>query len=596
MPVTYTKPARRPLQIFGLDPMLARTERRKLTVEITNELLVPGPQGSRIQVIDYDGATRTLFQPVDLDDPAVLMNDGLTPSESDPRFHQQMVYAVAMKTLENFEKALGRKLRFVKGKRLRIFPHAFEGANAYYDPAKVALLFGYFRADEENPGPNLPGQTVFTCLSHDIIAHETTHALVDRLRPHFTDATNLDVLAFHEGFSDIVAIFQHFSFREVLADSIQKTRSDLRSRTALVELASQFGYATGSGKALRDAVDEATGKFEDANEARSEANRAGNADPSQMTTLLEPHDRGSILVAAVFDAFFTVYQGRIRDLVRIATGGSGLLPAGDLHPDLVKRIAGEASKTAQHVLTMCIRAFEYLPPVDITFGDFLRAVVTADYEMVPEDEAGLRGAMIEAFRVRGIYPEDALSLAEDSLLWRSPDEELMLPFEPFEQRLAENARAFDRWGKTVTDGSASAMKKWAVLLVRWARNNAGVLSLHPDFEVSLLGFHTVFRVAPNGQLMVELVAQFSQQHPATKTDPDYGGVPFRGGTTVIAGAEGRVRYVIAKPMSEQRRENQKKYVTQLDATDAALAWCDDAFMAKRMRARTNFSALHRRLY
>jgi hypothetical protein len=582
MSVSYTKPARRPLQIFGLDPMLARTERRQLTLEITNEPLERGPQGSRIQVIDYDGATRTLYQPVDLDDPAVLMNDGLTPSESDPRFHQQMVYAVAMKTLENFEKALGRKLRFIRGKRLRIFPHAFEGANAYYDPAKVALLFGYFRADEDNPGPNLPGQTVFTCLSHDIIAHETAHALVDRLRPLFTDATNHDVPAFHEGFADIVAIFQHFSFREVLAETIQKTRSDLRTHTALVELASQFGYATGSGKALRDAVDGATG---------------GKPDPTQMATLFEPHDRGSILVAAVFDAFFKVYQRRIRDLVRIATGGSGVLPAGDLHPDLVNRIAGEASKTAQNILTMCIRSFEYLPPVDISFGDFLRALVTADYEMVPEDEVGLRASMIEAFRVRGIYPDDALSLAEDSLLWRAPEGELMLPFEPFEQRLAENARAFDRWGRTVVDdGSAAAMRRWAVLLVNWARNNAAALSLDPDYDVSLLGFHTVFRVAPNGQLMVELVAQYGQQDKATLDDPDYGGISFRGGTTVIAGAEGKVRYVISKPMTDKRRKDQKNYVTELDATDVALAWCDDRFMARRMRARTNFAALHRGRY
>jgi hypothetical protein len=582
MPVGDTRPARRPLQIFGLDPMLARTERRQLTLEITNEPLEKGPQGSRVQVIDYDGATRTLYQPVDLDDPSVLMNDGLTPSESDPRFHQQMVYAVAMKTLENFEKALGRKLRFVRGKRLRIFPHAFEGANAYYDPSKVALLFGYFRADEENPGPNLPGQTVFTCLSHDIIAHETAHALVDRLRPHFNDATNQDVLAFHEGFSDIVAIFQHFSFRQVLADTIQKTRTALSTQTALVQLASQFGYATGSGKALRDAVDGVTG---------------GKPDPTQMGTLLEPHDRGSILVAAVFDAFFKVYQRRIRDLVRIATGGSGVLPKGDLHPDLVNRIAGEASKTAQHILTMCIRSFEYLPPVDVTFGDFLRAIVTADYEMVPEDDAGLRGAMIEAFRVRGIYPEDALSLAEDSLLWRPPDEELLLPFEPFKQRLVENARAFDRWGRTVGDDStAKAMGDWAESLAIWARKNAAALSLDSRHDIAVIGFHTVFRVAPNGQLMVELVAQFGQQDKATLKDVDYGGVPFRGGTTVIAGAEGKVRYVIAKPMTDARRESQKAYVTQLDARDVALAWGDDRREARRMKARTNFAALHRGLY
>jgi len=56
------------------------------------------------------------------------------------------------------------------------FRIAMQEANAYYDPLLRALLFGYFPASETDPGNNLPGQTIFTCLSHDIVAHETTHA------------------------------------------------------------------------------------------------------------------------------------------------------------------------------------------------------------------------------------------------------------------------------------------------------------------------------------------------------------------------------------------------------------------------------------
>src|SRR5262245_7758335 len=44
-------------------------------------------------------------------------------------------------------------------------------------------------------GSNLPGGCIFTCLYHDIIAHEVTHAIVHRLRPHFLEATNEDVRA-----------------------------------------------------------------------------------------------------------------------------------------------------------------------------------------------------------------------------------------------------------------------------------------------------------------------------------------------------------------------------------------------------------------
>ena len=84
-------------------------------------------------------------------------------------------------------------------------------------------------------------------------------------------------------------------------------------------------------------------------------------DPSPYPTVTEPHDRGALLVAALFTAFLTIYEDRIGDLMRIATGGTGVLPDGDLHPDLVDRLADEAAKAARHMLTMCIRALDYLP-------------------------------------------------------------------------------------------------------------------------------------------------------------------------------------------------------------------------------------------
>src|SRR6516165_9553398 len=65
---------------------------------------------------------------------------------------------------------------------------------------------------------------------------------------------------------------------------------------------------------------------------------------------------------------------------------------------------------------MCIRAFDYLPPADVTFGAFLRALVTADWELNPLDEVGLRAAVIEACRRRGIFAVEAGSLAVGALL------------------------------------------------------------------------------------------------------------------------------------------------------------------------------------
>jgi hypothetical protein len=575
-------PARRPLKIYAFDPMLGRMPLNRITIDVKNEPLRRGPAGSRIVVVDYDGANGCFYEPVDLDDPAILMQRGLDPSESDPRFHQQMVYAVAMRVLENFERALGRKITF-RGRVLRIFPHAFEGRNAFFDPGLNALLFGYFKADRDRPGPNLPGQPVFSCLSHDIIAHEMTHALVHRLREHFFERTNHDVGAFHEGFSDIVAIFQHFSFPEILRDRIQRTRGDLRKSDAFVDLAVEFGYTTGKGGALRTAIQE--------------------PDPRRYRTVLEAHERGSILVAAVFDAFFTTYQRRIADLVRIATGGTGQLPAGDMHPDLVNRIANEATLTAQSILTMCIRSFEYLPPVDITFGDFLRALVTADFELSPMDEHGQRQAMIEAFRARGIYPDHVSSLSEESLLLPRAELPPLSSELIGHLALAEYVYSGVRPATREAEGSETLPTEVAKHLRGYAAANAAALGLDKSRSggIHVQGFHPAFRVNSYGTLVMELVAQFTQVAEAGAAD--LGGMQPRAGTTLIAGPDGTVRYMIAKPLpgagvaaafqqeAQDRAGRQAAFVADSDLADPHLPWAAASYLKNRI-GRLNLSSMH----
>src|SRR5690242_10318336 len=103
--------------------MAARGRVSEVTIEVGNEPLGLGPSGSRVQVVDYDGTRDCFYEPVNLDDPAILMQAGLDPSEADPRFHQQMVYAVTLKVLENFDRALGRTITF-RGKPLLLLPHA----------------------------------------------------------------------------------------------------------------------------------------------------------------------------------------------------------------------------------------------------------------------------------------------------------------------------------------------------------------------------------------------------------------------------------------------------------------------------------------
>ncbi len=425
-------PPYRQVRHFAFDPSLSRRIETHGINEVVANLpwdsdLQIGPVDDYLEVVDYDPASQVFYAPIDLNDPLILAQDGLPPSVGSPQFHQQMVYAVARTTIDHFEKALGRKALWAPHRNLnapgnkqteyvehlRIYPHALREANAYYSPARKALLFGYFPAEAAGQSDNYPGEIVFGCLSHDIVAHETTHALLDGIHARFIEPSNEDVLAFHEAFADIVALFQHFTYPEVLRNQIARTRGDLKSENLLGELAYQFGQAIGNRGALRSAIgkiDDKTGKW-----------IAEKPDPDKIRTMVEPHDRGSILVAAVFDAFNMIYKTRIASVISVATGGTGILPAGELHPDLVDSLAAEAAKTAGHILQICIRALDYCPPVDINFGDYLRALITADYDLVADDRHNYRLAFIQAFRQREIYPNDVRNMSVESLLWDPPD-------------------------------------------------------------------------------------------------------------------------------------------------------------------------------
>ena len=269
MPSTFGKmpipsPPNRRLRVFAFDPGLSQqlqtADINELTLRLPwDDTLEPGPVDDYLEVVDVDPASNLCYPPVDLNDPDLLAQDGLPPSEGDPRFHQQMVYAVARTTIQHFEEALGRRAlwsprlyqteqgalkdEFVR--RLRIYPHALREANAYYSPEKKALLFGYFPAADVDPSKILPGGLVFTCLSHDIIAHETTHALLDGMHRRFIEQSNIDVLALHEAFADIVALFQHFSHPEVLRHEIAGTGGHLEQQNLLAQLAWQFGQSIG---------------------------------------------------------------------------------------------------------------------------------------------------------------------------------------------------------------------------------------------------------------------------------------------------------------------------------------------------------------
>jgi hypothetical protein len=515
-------PLRRPLRIYVMDPGASRRDGSIATIDVPFEQLKAGPAGRLFLVDPMDYAARQAYQPADLDSPHALLRQGYDPSPSDPRFHQQMAYAVCANVYCAFRRALGRDiawgfLRIEDAGRLYLRPHAFQGANACYDKVEGTLNFGY--------APISGGGYVFTALSHDVVAHEVTHAILDGLRSNFEVPSGADTAAFHEAFSDLVALFQRLSYPELVREALRGARGLPEQAAAITELARHVGQSDGKG--LRTAL--GTAMYDES---------------------LEAHELGEILLSAVFEAFAVVYRRKSARFMRLATQGSGILPPGELQPDLLEVLTKTCSRLAEQFLTMLIRAIDYCPPVDLRFGEYLRALITADHELVPDDGWDYRSALISAFAARGIYPRHVVSLTEDSLLWRPP-----LGHHSPLRALSFAELQFE--GDPACAASPDELMRQARVIGEYVSRPAhaaefGLLSGPVDGVVPDLprvdSIRSARRTGPDGQLLFDLVAEITQHCRVLASDgrPEFS---IWGGSTVILGPDGEIRYIISKSVT-----------------------------------------------
>jgi hypothetical protein len=478
----------RKLTIIAQDPGLRVDDDRILTTEVDVPLedLEPGPRGYRVHVIDYDVSTGTLYRPLEWNpvrDPyrKPAFEGNPTPQDfkeyndrllTEPGFHAQNTYAIVMRILSRFEFALGRRVRWsFDGHQLVIAPHAFADANAFYSKEQRALLFGYFRGKDGTP--------IFSCLAHDVIAHETTHALLDGLRQRYTDPSSPEQAGFHEGFADIVALLSIFSLKDVVRVVLDGTQppnggqqkpvdkslihanllgeKQLRE-SALMGLANQMGSELSGvrGQALRRSVELPP-------------------DPKLMKDpeYQEPHKRGEILVAAALNAFLHIWIQRIKQL--------GQTSDGYYHRD---RVIEEGANIADYLLTMCIRAIDYSPPTDLQFCDFLSALLTADYEVHPDDSLyEFRRVLLERFRAYGIEPT---SKAENGM-WEPPNVDLTYAHTHFDNLQRDADEVF-----------------------RFIWQNRQKLGLHEDAYSRVISVRPCLRVGLDGFALRETVAEYVQ--------------------------------------------------------------------------------------
>jgi hypothetical protein len=264
----------------------------------------------------------------------------------------------------------------------------------------------------------------------------------------------------------------------------------------------------------------------------------------------------------VFDAFLEIYERKTAQYIRVATGGSGVLPAGALQSDLRDVLAGEASTLATQFLRMCIRAIDYCPPVDLRFGEFLRAVITADTDLVPDDPWGYRAAWISAFGRRRIYPHSVPNLSQDALRWRPPSVHLA----PIDGLTFSRLRFRGDPGEPA---GSDELRRQACVLGEYVTRpeNLAAFGLAEPGDRRLEGdaveppcVHSVRpsrRVGPDGQVVFDTIAEVSQLRLAASRSRA-GLVPFYGGATVIVGPSGEVRYVIVKSVHGKERLGEQR--------------------------------------
>lgn len=562
------------LRIIAQDPAV-RFRGRMLTstVEVPAEELAPGPWGHRVHVVDFDASTQTLYRPLEyrrsrdgtLADPFAKASD--KKLLSDPRFHAQNVYAIVMRILARFEFALGRRISWgFDGHQLKVAPHAFADANAFYSERDESLMFGYF--------PGNRGQTVFTCLSHDVIAHETTHALLDGLRERYTDPSSPDQAGFHEGFADIVALLSVFALPEVV-----RTIIDLKFRRSGAKKGHRTAASRISTKALdrgvlRDSIllGLADQMGEELTKVRGQPLRASvGIAPSpewyrHSEEFKEPHRRGEILVAAMMNAFLEVWLARLKALDPLRTGWLDR-----------ERVVEEGSRAADYLLTMSVRALDYCPPVHIEFGDFLCALLTGDHELHPDDtHYCFRQRLLASFRAYGIRPVSQSSDSETGL-WLPPgDEEPELPLNyrrtHFESMLRDPEEVF-----------------------RFLWENRRALRLYEGAYTRVQSVRPCLRIAQDGFALRETVAEYIQILRLTAKEiaglgikvpdglpPDVEEIFLYGGGVLLFDEYGRVKFHI-----HNRIDNIECQSKRLRAL------AEFGYFNKGVRTQRRFANLHR---
>ena len=560
------------VRVVAQDPTLVDDKGDIVTALVTfpYESVVPGPIGHRVHLVDYDSSTGTMYPAAELGSESMTAKVSRNKILNTPDFHAQNVYGLVMSTVARFERALGRRTPWsFPAHQIKVVPHAFAVANAFYSPDTEALLFGYYQSGRE---------TVFTCLSHDVVVHETTHALLDGMRSRFTKPSSSDQAAFHEAFSDVVALLSIFSMPEVVkivvdqaartASSAAPKKTEAQSGLVPVETFEPANLVKSALFGLAEQLDDINPDYQRVGALRRSITILPEPGILDSPEYEEPHRRGELMVAAIMQAFLQVWQRRLEPL---HVGDARLIDR--------RRAIEEGAAVADQLLTMCIRGLDYTPPVHINFRDFLSAMLTADREVRFDDtKFDLRGTLLKTFGEFGIKPTQRAD--RDGCWNRVKEEDSVLVHQGV------------RFSSAQTDPTEMFRLIWA---------NRDKLRLPLTAYCRIADLSPCLRIAPEDGLPVrETIAtclqyveiapselrQYGLRRPPDM--PEETKVVLEGGSTLILDEYGRLKYEIAQPLPSRGHPNAIRRTQRM----VDYLWNTGSYL-KGASFRSGLSSLHR---
>ncbi len=317
------------------------------------EWFLDGPVSTRVAVLDFDEDTGLVTDPIAFDSSGKRAEYEVQRDPDDRSFQAVSVFATVHKALTMFESTdvLGRRIDWAfDGPQLLVVPRAGNWRNAYYERESRSLQFFSFAGDDRRP-------VIHTSLSLDIVSHEVGHAILDAVAPSLYDSVTTQSLAIHEAVGDLSTLFMTLDVNPLRETLLNQTNGNIRGLNAYTQVAEEFGFYTGRGGALR-----------------SLWNRETLADIDNPNDF---HHMSQVLTGAVYELLVEVYEQRWKaasddpDNPQLSRSGKALIDAANL----VRRLA--------------LRGLDYLPPGEISFADYGRAVIAADAVSNP-DNAGYR--------------------------------------------------------------------------------------------------------------------------------------------------------------------------------------------------------------